>query len=201
MHSDLSARVVRSFEESIKTKQRASEALAGTIALAAEEIWQVLLQEGKVLVCGNGGSAADAQHLSAEFLNRFEMERPGLPAIALTTDSSTITSIANDYQFDEIFSRQIHALGRNGDVLIAITTSGRSGNITLAIEAAHQRGMSVLLLSGRDGGPAAEALADTDIEIRVPAWSTARIQEVHLLALHCICELIDHQISGQQEDA
>ena len=201
MHSDLSARVVRSFEESIKTKQRASEALAGTIALAAEEIWQVLLQEGKVLVCGNGGSAADAQHLSAEFLNRFEMERPGLPAIALTTDSSTITSIANDYQFDEIFSRQIHALGRSGDVLIAITTSGRSGNITLAIEAAHQRGMSVLLLSGRDGGPAAEALADTDIEIRVPAWSTARIQEVHLLALHCICELIDHQISGQQEDA
>ena len=201
MHSDLSARVVRSFEESIKTKQRASEALAGTIALAAEEIWQVLLQEGKVLVCGNGGSAADAQHLSAEFLNRFEMERPGLPAIALTTDSSTITSIANDYQFDEIFSRQIHALGRNGDVLIAITTSGRSGNITLAIEAAHQRGMSVLLLSGRDGGPAAQALADTDIEIRVPAWSTARIQEVHLLALHCICELIDHQISGQQEDA
>ena len=201
MHSDLSARVVRSFEESIETKQRASEALAGTIALAAEEIWQVLLQEGKVLVCGNGGSAADAQHLSAEFLNRFEMERPGLPAIALTTDSSTLTSIANDYRFDEIFSRQIHALGRSGDVLIAITTSGRSGNITLAIEAAHQRGMSVLLLSGRDGGPAAEALADTDIEIRVPAWSTARIQEVHLLALHCICELIDHQISGQQEDA
>ena len=201
MHNDLSARVVRSFEESIKTKQRASEALAGTIALAAEEIWQVLLQEGKVLVCGNGGSAADAQHLSAEFLNRFEMERPGLPAIALTTDSSTITSIANDYRFDEIFSRQIHALGRSGDVLIAITTSGQSGNITLAIKAAHQRGMSVLLLSGRDGGPAAQALADTDIEIRVPAWSTARIQEVHLLALHCICELIDHQISGQQEDA
>lgn len=201
MHSDLSARVVRSFEESIETKQRASEALAGTIALAAEEIWQVLLQEGKVLVCGNGGSAADAQHLSAEFLNRFEMERPGLPAIALTTDSSTITSIANDYQFDEIFSRQIHALGRSGDVLIAITTSGQSGNITLAIKAAHQRGMSVLLLSGRDGGPAAQALADTDIEIRVPAWSTARIQEVHLLALHCICELIDHQISGQQEYA
>jgi D-sedoheptulose 7-phosphate isomerase len=199
MTSDLSARVARSFEESIQTKQKSIDVLVDVIASAGEEIWQVLLNEGKVLICGNGGSAADAQHMSAELLNRFELERPGLPAIALTTDSSTLTSIANDYRFDEVFSRQIHALGRAGDVLIAISTSGRSGNISQAIEAAHQRAMSVILLSGRDGGAAAELLHNNDIEIRVPAWSTARIQEVHLLALHCICELIDHQIGGQGE--
>ncbi|MEM7405983.1 MAG: phosphoheptose isomerase [Pseudomonadota bacterium] len=198
MSADLSERVVKSFEESILTKQRSLETLAGPITAAAEEIWHVLLNQGKVLVCGNGGSAADAQHLSSELLNRFEMERPGLPAIALTTDSSTLTSIANDYRFDEVFSRQIRALGASGDVLIAISTSGRSPNVTLAIDAAHDRDMSVILLSGRDGGPAAEVLDARDIELRVPAWSTARIQEVHLLILHCLCELIDHQIGGME---
>ncbi|MBU2477870.1 MAG: SIS domain-containing protein, partial [Gammaproteobacteria bacterium] len=144
-------------------------------------------------------SAADAQHFSSEMLNRFEMERPGLPAIALTTDSSTITSIANDYQFEDIFSKQIRALGQPGDILLAISTSGNSANIINAIDAAHDRDMVVVALTGRDGGMISDLLINQDVEIRVPAMSTARVQEIHILIIHCLCDLIDHQLLGQEE--
>ena len=147
-----------------------------------------------MLTCGNGGSAADAQHFSSELLNRFERERKGLAAVALTTDSSTLTSIANDYSYEQIFSKQVLALGNQNDVLLAITTSGNSTNVSAAITAAHEIGMSVVTLSGKDGGNIPTALKNQDIEIRVPSQSTARIQEVHLLILHCLCDLIDRNI-------
>jgi D-sedoheptulose 7-phosphate isomerase len=171
--------------------------LKGPIVAAAELIVARLINGGKVLACGNGGSAADAQHFSSEMVNRFERERPGLPAIALTTDSSTLTSIANDYRFDRVFARQIHALGQPGDLLLAISTSGSSPNVIRAVQAAHEKDMFVTALSGRDGGELAARLSEGDVEIRVPAESTARIQEVHLLVIHCLCDLIDQQLLGQ----
>lgn len=195
---DHTERVRTHFEQSIQTKQNAMAHTVDSICLAAEAITQCLLQEKKVLSCGNGGSAADAQHFSSEMVNRFEMERPGLPAIALTVDSSVLTSIANDYQYTEIFSRQIRALGQQNDILLAISTSGNSPNLLTAIDAAHERDMRIVALTGRDGGAIASLLYDTDIEIRVPSTSTARIQEVHLLAIHCICDLVDQQLFGQE---
>jgi D-sedoheptulose 7-phosphate isomerase len=195
---DLVARIKRIFNDSVETKLQSVESIAPQIAAAAEQLGRCLLDEHKILVCGNGGSAADAQHFSSELLNRFEQERPGLPAIALTTDSSTLTSIANDYHFNDIYAKQVRALGQAGDALIAISTSGNSGNIVNAIKAAHDRNMVVVALSGRDGGELAENLLDSDIEIRVPAHSTARIQEVHIVAIHCLCDLIDHQLLGPQ---
>jgi D-sedoheptulose 7-phosphate isomerase len=157
---------------------------------------QCLLADGKILACGNGGSAADAQHFSSELINRFEMERPGLAAVALTTDSSILTSIANDYEFSQIFSRQVTALGKAGDVLLAISTSGNSRNVLEAIRAAHARDMLVVALTGGSGGQISELLRDEDIHICVPATSTARIQEVHLLTIHCLCDGIDCLILG-----
>jgi D-sedoheptulose 7-phosphate isomerase len=157
---------------------------------------QCLKRDGKILACGNGGSAADSQHFAAEMLNRFEMERPGLAAMALTTDTSTITSIANDYDYDQVFSKQLRALGHAGDLLLAISTSGNSRNVIAAMHAAHESQMSVVALTGRDGGKMAEALRPTDISICVPAQSTARIQEVHLLTLHCLCDAIDCLLMG-----
>lgn len=148
------------------------------------------------MACGNGGSAADSQHFTSELINRFEAERPALPAIALTTDTSAITSIANDYQYDDIFSRQIHALGREPDILLAISTSGQSNSIVQAVEAAHEREMSVIALTGKDGGAVAESLSDDDIELRVPAERTARIQETHITIIHALCDLIDYQLFG-----
>lgn len=191
-------RVRASFADSVAVKQQCADALAGDITLAAARMTECVLTNGKVLSCGNGGSAGDAQHFSSEMLNRFERERPGLPAMALTTDASTVTSIANDYQFADIFSKQIRALGQPGDVLLAITTSGNSHNVLNAIDAAHDREMTVILLSGKDGGPAAASLHASDIELRVPSTSTARIQETHLLIIHCLCDLIDHQLLGQE---
>ncbi len=182
------------FRDSIATKQDSIDKLKSPIANAAELMAQSLKKQGKILTCGNGGSAADAQHFSSELLNRFERERPGLAAIALTTDSSTLTSIANDYDYDQIFSKQVLALGNQSDVLLAITTSGNSANVLTAISAAHQNNMSVIALSGKDGGKLPSLLQANDIEIRVPSHSTARIQEVHLLVLHCLCDLIDQQI-------
>ena len=179
------------FEQSIATKQNAAGVLAEPIARAVELLVSTLTAGGKVLSCGNGGSAADAQHFSAELLNRFEMERPALPAVALTTDSSTLTSIANDYDYDEVFAKQVRALGRPGDALLAISTSGNSANVNRAIDAAHEQDTHVVALTGRDGGAAAGLLRDRDVEIRVPAESTARIQEVHLLVIHCLCDQID----------
>ncbi len=189
--------VQKLFIDSIATKQAASTLLAEPIAQAAQLIVDSLLAGHKILSCGNGGSAGDAQHFSSEMLNRFERERPGLPAIALTTDSSTLTSIANDYDYDQVFSKQIKALGQTGDVLLAISTSGNSRNIVEATLAAHERGLHVVALSGREGGQVAELLRSEDIEIRVPSESTARIQEVHLLVIHCLCDLIDRKLLGE----
>ncbi len=185
------------FDHSIETKRKSGPLLATPIAAAAQRIVVSLLQGGKVLSCGNGGSAGDAQHFSSEMLNRFERERPGLPALALTTDTSTLTSIANDYHFDEVFARQIRALGQAGDLLLAISTSGSSPNVLAAVAAAHEQEMGVVALTGRDGGELAQRLSDSDIEIRVPSDSTARIQEVHLLTIHCLCALIDEQLLGE----
>ena len=196
---DAVSRIQQTFSESINTKLEAAKILAPAIADAASLLVQQLLGGHKILSCGNGGSAADAQHFSSELLNRFEMERPALPAIALTTDSSTVTSIANDYRYEEVFAKQIRALGQDGDVLLAISTSGRSPSILNAINAAHERGVKVVALSGRDGGEIPAHLEDDDVEIRVPAKVTARIQEVHLLAIHCLCDLIDNQLFGSEE--
>lgn len=191
------ARITQHFTDSIQTKQQALSAVAPGIAHAAEAITRALLNERKILSCGNGGSAADAQHFSSEMLNRFEMERPGLPAIALTTDSSTLTSIANDYQFNDIFAKQIRALGQPGDVLLAISTSGNSANVISAIHAAHDREMAVIALTGRDGGLISDLLVNQDVEIRVPSPSTARVQEVHILIIHCLCDLVDRELLGE----
>jgi len=193
---DAEIRVKGHFAESIAVKQASIEPLSAPIARGGQTIAEALLNDGKILSCGNGGSAGDAQHFSAELLNRFEMERPGLPAMALTTDSSTVTSIANDYSFEDIFAKQVRALGRENDVLLAISTSGNSENDNRAICAAHERGMKVVALTGRDGGRMADLLGETDIEIRVPATRTARIQEVHLVVIHCLCDLIDTTLLG-----
>ncbi|HLQ26539.1 MAG TPA: phosphoheptose isomerase [Acidiferrobacterales bacterium] len=196
--TDLTARVLKNFEESIQIKNNCKQKLAPLITQAATCMINALLADHKILACGNGGSAADAQHFSAELLNRFEMERPGLPGIALTTDSSTVTSIANDYHFDEIFSKQVHALGQPGDVLLAISTSGNSPNVLRAVKAAHEREMICVALTGRDGGELAGILSGDDVNICVPGTSTARIQEVHIMVIHSLCDLIDHQLLGQE---
>ncbi|HKL61968.1 MAG TPA: phosphoheptose isomerase [Woeseiaceae bacterium] len=184
------------FAESIAVKQTALESLAPAVAAGGALLTRCLLDDGKILACGNGGSAGDAQHFSSELLNRFEMERPGLPGLALTTDSSTLTSISNDYAYEEIFAKQVRALGRPADVLLAISTSGNSENVCRAITAAQERNMPVLALTGRDGGRMASMLAADDVEIRVPAERTARIQEVHLVVIHCLCDLIDRTLLG-----
>lgn len=184
----------RQFEDSIATKQRALQALVPAIARAGDAMASALRNGGKILACGNGGSAGDAQHFSAELLNRFERERPGLPAIALTTDSSTLTSIANDYAYEQVFSKQVAALGNRGDCLLAISTSGNSSNVVEAIRAAGEKGVRVIALTGRDGGRMAGRLAASDIEIRVPAERTSRIQEVHLVVIHCLCDAIDRTL-------
>ncbi|MDQ2069519.1 phosphoheptose isomerase [Natronospira bacteriovora] len=196
---DMQARIRLNFEQSIRTKQDALDALIEPIARAAGTMVEALLSNHKIMSCGNGGSAGDAQHFSSEMLNRFEMERPGLPAVALTTDSSTLTSIANDYAYEEIFSKQVRALGQSGDLLLAISTSGNSDNLIRAIEAAHERDVTVIALTGRDGGRMADALKGRDIEIRVPGASTARIQEVHLLCIHCLCDLVDRRLLGVED--
>ena len=196
---DIELRIRNHFLDSIETKRNALEELIIPIKHAATCISDSLLNEGKVLSCGNGGSAGDAQHFSAELLNRFEIERPGLPAVALTTDSSTLTAIANDYEYDQIFSKQILALGTNRDVLLAISTSGNSSNIIKAVQAAHEREMQVLSLTGNKGGKLAKLLKGDDIEIRVPSDRTARIQEIHLLVIHCLCDIIDAILFGGVE--
>ncbi len=194
---DLSVRIHKHFEDSAQVKLQSKDALTQPIAETSEAMVACLMNDGKILVCGNGGSAADAQHFSAELVNRFEMERPGLACIALTTDSSILTSIANDYNYNLIFSKQVRALGMLGDVLLAISTSGNSANVVEAIQAAHDRDMLVVALTGRDGGKMGAMLREGDIHICVNTKSTARIQEVHLLSLHCICDGIDHLLLGE----
>ena len=193
----LLARVRNNFQESVLTIRDSAEALTPLITHAAAHMIRALLSDHKILACGNGGSAADAQHFSAELLNRFERERPGLPGIALTTDTSTLTSIANDYHFDEVFSKQVRAIGQPGDVLLGITTSGNSRNVMRAVEAAHERDMVCVILNGRGGGEITALLRPEDVNICVAGPSTARVQEVHGLAIHCLCDLIDYQLLGQ----
>jgi D-sedoheptulose 7-phosphate isomerase len=193
---DLIQRINQHFAESARVKAEAVKVLAEPLGRAAERMVQCLMNEGKILACGNGGSAADAQHFAAELLNRFEMERPGLAAIALTTDSSTLTSIANDYDYDQVFSKQVRALGQPNDLLLAISTSGNSRNVVEALQAAHDRQMGVIALTGRNGGVMGELLAAADIHLCVPHSNTARIQEVHILCLHCLCDAIDCMLLG-----
>src|SRR5215510_7192817 len=196
MSIDLAARVSRHFSDSAQTKRNAVEVLAQPIARATEVMVRCLMANGKILACGNGGSAADSQHFAAELLNRFERERPGLAAIALTTDSSTLTSIANDYDYNQVFSKQVRALGQPNDLLLAISTSGNSRNVIEAVQAAHERQMSVIALTGKNGGSMAELLGPEDVHICVPHSNTARIQEVHILCLHCMCDAIDCLLLG-----
>ena len=193
---EFSERVTNIFTSHIETAEAARDKITVDIVDAATLMTNALLNDRKILCCGNGGSASDSQHFSSELLNRFERERPGLPAIALTTDSSTITSISNDYAFDEIFSKQVSALGQEGDILLAISTSGNSANILQAVQAAHQRQMRCVVLSGNSGGALVGFLEDDDVFISVPAKSTARIQEVHIIIIHCLCDLIDTQLLG-----
>lgn len=188
--------VIQLFDASIETKHAAKEILADPIAAAVELMTTAFNAGNKILSCGNGGSAADAQHFSAELVCRFERERPGLPAVALTTDTSALTAISNDYNYDEVFAKQVNALGQAGDVLLAISTSGNSANVVRAIEAAHAKGLTVVALTGRDGGHIASLLQNNDVEIRVPSNSTARVQEVHLLTIHCLCHQIDELLFG-----
>jgi D-sedoheptulose 7-phosphate isomerase len=192
----LEQRIEQHFIDSADLKYQAAQILSKPISAAVQAILASVTNGGKVLACGNGGSAGDAQHFAAELIGRFERERPGLAAIALTTDSSTLTSIANDYDYHLVFSKQVRALGRAGDVLLAISTSGNSPNVVAAIEAAHECDMRVVALTGRNGGKMGEILGPDDVHICVPATSTARIQEVHLLSLHCLCDGIDCLLLG-----
>ncbi|MHB1948621.1 MAG: phosphoheptose isomerase [Gammaproteobacteria bacterium] len=197
--NNLLERIRYNFSESIQTKINAADSILPAVGFAAQKIVQCLLDGHKILSCGNGGSACDALHFSGEMLNRFKHERPSLPAIALTADISTLTSIANDSNFNEVFAKQIRALGQPGDILLAISTSGNSPNVLNAIKAAHDRQMNVVALTGYDGGKIPAVLQDDDIEIRVPASETARIQETHLLIIHCICDIVDYQLFGHGE--
>jgi len=192
----LLGRVATQFAESAQLKLSASQTLAAPVARAGMLLAEALRGGGKVLACGNGGSAADAQHFAAELVNRFEIERPPLAALALTTDSSTLTSIANDYSFQQVFSKQLRALGRRGDALLAISTSGNSANVVEAIHAAHELGLRVVALTGNGGGKIAPLVGREDVHVCVPHKSTARVQEVHLLVLHCLCDAIDFQLFG-----
>jgi D-sedoheptulose 7-phosphate isomerase len=192
----LEQRIEQHFIDSADLKYQTAQTLAKPIALAVSAILGCVTSGGKVLACGNGGSAADAQHFAAEFVGRFEQERPELGAIALTTDSSIITAIANDYDYNSIFSKQVRALGQPGDVLLAISTSGNSANVLAAVAAAHEREMTVVALTGKNGGKMNTLLRETDVHICVPHERTARIQEVHILAIHCICDGVDHQLLG-----
>jgi len=194
---DLVARISQHFHDSAQLKLDAAASLAAPIAQASELMVKSLLASGKIMACGNGGSAADAQHFAAELVNRFEAERPPLAALALTTDGSTLTSIANDYRFEDVFAKQVRALGQPEDILLAISTSGNSANVIEAIHAAHERELRVVALTGRGGGAIAGLLHDHDVHLCVPAERTARIQEVHLLTLHCLCDGIDTLLLGE----
>ena len=194
---DMAARMRAHFIASSETKRDAATVLDAPLAAAVEAMTGALMNGGKILACGNGGSAGDAQHFAAELVGRFERERPGLAAIALTTDSSILTAVANDYDFNQVFAKQVQALGQPGDVLLAISTSGNSGNVLAAIEAAQARELRVVALTGRNGGKIAQLMGANDIEIRVLAERTARIQEVHLLAIHCLCDGIDCSLLGE----
>jgi D-sedoheptulose 7-phosphate isomerase len=197
----LEQRIQQQFFDSADLKYQSAEALAKPIAEAVAALMGCITAGGKVLACGNGGSASDAQHFAAEFVGRFERERPGLAAISLTTDTSILTAVGNDYDFSQVFAKQVQALGSPGDVLLALSTSGNSANVLAAVDAARARDMTVIALTGRGGGKLRDKLADTDVHICVPHERTARIQEVHILAIHCLCDAVDLQLLGEQDNA
>jgi D-sedoheptulose 7-phosphate isomerase len=192
-------RILAHFQESAELKMKSATLLAQPISQAIELMFNALSNGNKILACGNGGSAADAQHFSAEMLGRFERERMGLPAISLTTDTSTLTAVGNDYDFSEVFSKQVAALGREGDVLLAITTSGNSGNVLAAVRIAQERGMRIVAMTGKGGGRLGELCRAEDVHICVPHGTTTRIQETHILAIHCLCDAIDCTLLGDEE--
>lgn len=187
----IESRIQAHFEASIAAKRATLASALPALTQAARALAASLAEGRKVLACGNGGSAADAQHFAAELTGRYERERPGLPGIALTVDSSALTAIGNDYGFERVFAKQVEALGVAGDWLLAISTSGHSPNVVKAIEAAHARGLHVIAMTGKDGGAMAKMLRDGDVELRAISKVTARIQEVHILFLHCLCDAID----------
>ena len=192
-------RILAHFQESAELKMKSATLLAQPISQAIELMFNALSNGNKILACGNGGSAGDAQHFAAELVGRFERERFPLPAISLTTDTSIITAVGNDYSFNEIFSKQVQAFGQAGDILLAISTSGNSGNVLAAVEAALEREMRVVALTGKDGGKVAQMLTDADVHINVPHARTARIQEVHLVAIHSICDGLDVALFGEDD--
>ncbi len=195
---DLTPRIHRHFDDSAQLKRESAAALAPLIARAAGLMTECLLADGKILACGNGGSASDAQHFAAELVGRFERERPELPALSLATDTSLLTAVANDYAFEQVFAKQVRALGARGDVLLAISTSGNSPNVVAAVQAALERDMRVVALTGKGGGRLGAVLRADDVHICVPHERTARIQEVHLLAIHCLCDAIDSTLLGEE---
>jgi D-sedoheptulose 7-phosphate isomerase len=196
---DLTAHLRQHFDEGIELRRRMAETMPGAIARAGTALAEALRSGRKALACGNGGSAADSQHFAAEIVGRFERERPGMPAIALTVDTSALTAIANDYDFDRVFSKQVEALGQPGDVLLGISTSGNSKNVVEAMSAAHDKNMVVIALTGRDGGAMAKMLRPTDHHLNVAHPRTMRVQEIHLLVIHCLCEVVDNVIFGERK--
>jgi D-sedoheptulose 7-phosphate isomerase len=196
---DLVSHLRQHFEEGIELRRRMAQTLPAEIARAGEALAAAMKAGRKALACGNGGSAADSQHFAAEMVGRFERERPGMPAIALTTDTSALTAIANDYDFDRVFSRQVEALGNPGDVLLAISTSGNSKNVLEAVRAAQARDLVVIALTGRDGGAMAKLLRPKDFHLNVAHPRTMRVQEIHLLVIHCLCEVVDNVIHGEKK--
>ena len=197
----LEQRIQQQFFDSADLKYAAAEILAKPISDAASAVVGCITGGGKVLACGNGASASDAQHFAAQFVGRFERERPGLAALSLTGDSAMLTALGNDHDFDAIFAKQVQALGTPGDVLLALTTSGNEANVLGAVDAAHGKEMTVIALTGRGGGKLRERLTETDVHICVPHERAARIHEVHILALHCICDAVDLQLLGEQDNA
>lgn len=197
----LEQRIQQQFFDSADLKYQSADLLVRPIAEAVHAVVGCITAGGKVLACGNGGSASDAQHFAAEFVGRFERERPGLAAIALTTDSSILTAIGNDYDYEQVFAKQVQAIGQPGDVLLALSTSGNSKNVLAAVEAARAKDMTIIALTGRGGGRLRERLQETDVHICVPHDRTARIQEVHILAIHCLCDAVDLQLLGEQDHA
>ena len=196
---DLTAHLKKHFDEGIELRTRMAQTLPAEIARAGEALAAALKSGRKVLACGNGGSAADSQHFAAELVGRFERERPGLPAVALTVDSSALTAIANDYDWERVFAKQVEALGAAGDFLLAISTSGNSKNVLEAMRVAHARGLKVIALTGRDGGEMARMLAAGDFHLNVAHPRTMRVQEVHQLVIHCLCEVVDNVIFGERK--
>ena len=196
---DLTAHLRQHFDEGIELRRMMAETMPAAIARAGTALAEALKAGRKALACGNGGSAADSQHFAAEIVGRFERERPGMPAIALTVDTSAITAIANDYDWNSVFAKQVSALGQPGDVLLGISTSGNSKNVIEAIRAAHEKNMVVIALTGRDGGAMAKMLRPTDHHLNVAHPRTMRVQEIHLLAIHCLCEVVDNVIFGEKK--